>query len=115
MDETVRAQYEAFPYPPRDPADEARRLITGSPSHIVEIDHHLFAGRRDFSRPFRALFAGGGTGDGTVMLAQQLADRGAPAEIVHLDLSAASQAVAAARAAARGLDRVRLVRGSLLD
>lgn len=115
MDETVRAQYEAFPYPPRDPADEARRLITGSPSHIVEIDHHLFAGRRDFSRPFRALFAGGGTGDGTVMLAQQLADRGAPAEIFHLDLSAASQAVAAARAAARGLDRVRFVRGSLLD
>jgi SAM-dependent methyltransferase len=115
MDETVRAQYEAYPYPPRDPADEAKRLITGSPSHILEIDHHVFAGRRDFTRPFRALFAGGGTGDGTVMLAQQLADLGAAAEIVHLDLSAAAQDIARARAAARGLDRVRFVRGSLLD
>ncbi|MGE3934579.1 MAG: methyltransferase [Rhodospirillaceae bacterium] len=115
MNDSVRAQYEAYPYPPRDPADEAKRLIVGSPSHVLEIDHHVFAGRRDFSRPFRALFAGGGTGDGTIMLAQQLADRGAAAEIVHLDLAAAAQDVARARAAARGLDRVRFVRGSLLD
>ncbi|MBM3486947.1 MAG: methyltransferase [Alphaproteobacteria bacterium] len=113
MDETVRAQYEAYPYPPRDPAEEATRLVTGSPSHVLEIDHYVFAGRRDFARPFRALFAGGGTGDGTVMLAQQLADRGTPAEIVHLDLSAAAQAIAAARIARRGL-AVRFVQGSLL-
>ncbi|MBT5040468.1 MAG: class I SAM-dependent methyltransferase, partial [Rhodospirillaceae bacterium] len=31
MDTDVRGQYEAYPYPPRDPADEAKRLITGSP------------------------------------------------------------------------------------
>lgn len=114
MDETVRTQYEAYPYPPRDPADEATRLVTGSPSHVLEIDHYVFAGRRDVTRPIRVLFAGGGTGDGTVMLAQQLADRGTPAEIVHLDLSAASQRIAAARIAARGLAGVRFVQGSLL-
>ena len=79
MNDPVQAQYEAFPYPLRDPADEKRRLIDGSPSNLKEIDHYVFAGRRDFARPFRALVAGGGTGDGLIMLAQQLADRGTPA------------------------------------
>lgn len=115
MTDPVRAQYEAYPYPARDPRDEAKRLITGSPSHLLEIGHYVFAGRRDWSRPFRALFAGGGTGDGAIMLAQQLADRGCPAEVVHLDLSAASRAVAEARARVRGLANMRFVTGSLLD
>ncbi|HET7409780.1 MAG TPA: class I SAM-dependent methyltransferase [Paracoccaceae bacterium] len=111
-DDPVRRQYEALPYPERDPADEARRLIEGSPSHPVEIDHFLFRGRRDWSRPFRALVAGGGTGDGLVMLAQKLADIGCPAELTYLDLSAASRAVAEARMAARGLS-ARFVTGDL--
>jgi SAM-dependent methyltransferase len=114
-DSAVRAQYEAYPYPARDPADEAKRLITGSPSHLLEINHYCFAGRRDWRRPFRALVAGGGTGDGLVMLAQQLAWRGTPAEIVYLDLSAASRRVAEARAAARQLGGIRFVTGSLLE
>jgi ubiquinone/menaquinone biosynthesis C-methylase UbiE len=113
MTDPVRAQYEAYPYPARDPADERKRLIAGSPSHILEINHYLFAGRRDFTRPFRALFAGGGTGDGTIMLAQQLADIGAPAEIVHLDLSAAAQEIAQARAKTRGLRSIRFQRGGI--
>ena len=33
-DARVRDQYEAYPYPARDPRDEAKRLITGSPSDI---------------------------------------------------------------------------------
>jgi SAM-dependent methyltransferase len=113
-DAAMREQYEALPYPARDPRDEAKRLIVGSPSHVLEIDHYVFGGRRDWSQPFRALFAGGGTGDGTIMLAQQLADLGCPAELIHLDTSSASQALAAARAARRGLT-VRCVAGSLLD
>ena len=99
----VRRQYEAYPYPERDPADEARRLIVGSPSDPAEIDHHLFAGRRDWTRPFRALVAGGGTGDGLVMLAQKLADAGVPAEITWLDLSEAAREIAEARMRRRGL------------
>jgi len=114
-DEAVRAQYEAYPYPVRDPADEARRLITGSPSHIDELNHYVFGGRRDFTRPFRALVAGGGTGDATIMLAQQLTDAGCPAEVVYVDVSEASRAVAEARAKARGLDNVRFEHLSLLD
>ncbi len=115
MSDELAAQYEAYPYPARDPAHERERLIVGSPSHVLEIDHYLFAGRRDFGRPFRVLFAGGGSGDGCIMLAQQLADIGAAAEIIHLDLSTASSAIARARAAARGLGAIRFEVGSLLD
>lgn len=111
----LRRQYEAYPYPARDPGDEARRLIIGSPSHLTELDHYVFAGRRDTTRPFRVLVAGGGTGDATVMLAQQLADAGGPAEIVHVDLSEASLAVAEARVKARRLCNVAFRRLSLLD
>ncbi len=114
-DDPVRRQYETLPYPPRDPADEAKRLITGSPSHILEVDHYIFAGSRDFARPFRVLAAGGGTGDATIMMAQQLADLGAKAKIVHLDLSEASIETARARARMRGLDAIEFVHGSLLD
>ena len=114
-DALVRAQYQTHPYPARDPRDEATRLIAGSPSHLLEIDHYLFAGARDWSRPFRALVAGGGTGDATVMLAQQLHDAGCPAEIVHLDLSAQACDIARARLAMRKLTNVQLHQGSLLD
>ncbi len=108
-------QYEVYPYPERDPADEHRRLITGSPSHPWEIDHFLFAGRRDWRQPLRALVAGGGTGDGLIQLAAQMAAAGRPAEITYLDLSRAARAVAEARAAERGLHNITFVTGSLLD
>jgi SAM-dependent methyltransferase len=111
----VRAQYEALPYPARDPRDEASRLITGTPSHILEIDHYLFAGRLNFTRPVRALVAGGGTGDACIMLAQQLVDRRCPGEVVYLDLSTASRQVCEARAKVRGLRNIQFLTGSLLD
>lgn len=113
MSDPVAAQYEALPYPERDPADEAKRLIVGSPSHLLEIEHYVFGGRR--AGPIRALAAGGGTGDGAIMLAQHLSDRGEGGEVVHLDVSAAAQAVARARAEARGLVNISFVRASLLD
>ncbi|MCW5748500.1 MAG: class I SAM-dependent methyltransferase [Alphaproteobacteria bacterium] len=113
-DAAVRAQYEAMPYPPRDPADEARRLVVGTPSHVLEINHYLYAGRRDFRQPFRALIAGGGTGDACIMLAQQLQDLSCPAEVIYLDISEASRAIAEARAKARALRNLRFATGSLL-
>ncbi len=111
----VKRQYEAYPYPERDPAEEAGRLIIGSPSHPFEIDHFLFAGARDWSQPFRVLVAGGGTGDGLIMLAQVLADCQVNAEIVYLDMSTASRAIAEARAAARGLTNIRFETADLLN
>ncbi len=116
-DETVRAQYEAYPYPKRDPHDEARRLVTGSPSHFDEIVHYVFGGCDPTAGDarFRVLIAGGGTGDGTIMLAQQLADRGANAELTYIDVSTAAMRVARARARMRRLRNLRFVRASLFD
>lgn len=115
MTDALSAQYEAWPYPARDPRDEDRRLVIGSPGHLDEVNHYGFGGRLDFARPLRVLFAGGGTGDGTIMLAQQCRDAGLPAEITYLDLSAAACAIAQERARRRGLSSIRFLTGSLLD
>ena len=116
LSDPVRDQYETLPYPTRDPRDEGKRLIVGSPSHLAELNHFVFGGARDLTKPFRALIAGGGTGDAAIMLAQQLADAGAvQAEIVYLDWSLASRAIAEARAKTRGLTTLRFVTGSILD
>jgi SAM-dependent methyltransferase len=114
-DAHLAAQYEAFPYPARDAREEAKRLIVGSPSHLREIDHWIFAAQRPATRPLRALIAGGGTGDAAIMLAQHLAWAGRPGEVVWLDRSVAARRITEARAAARGLGNLRFVEGSLLD
>ncbi len=111
----VSAQYEAFPYPERKPTDERKRLITGSPSLPVEMDHWLWGGARDWSVPLRALVAGGGTGDALIQLAQILTDAGRPYDITYLDMSAASRRIAEKRAQIRKLENITFVTGSLLD
>ena len=111
----VREQYEAFPYPERDPEEERKRLITGSPSLPQEIDHFIFGGQRDWSEPLRVLVAGGGTGDGLIQLTALLTQYGKPYEAVYVDLSEASRQVAEARAGVRGLKNIRFETGSLLD
>lgn len=112
---TVKEQYEHFPYPARDPADEAKRLITGSPSRPSEMDHYLWGGCRDWSKPLKVLVAGGGTGDALIQLAQLMTQAGAPYDITYIDLSTASRQIAEARARARGLTGITFVSGSLLD
>lgn len=113
--DSVRDQYEAFPYPERDPGDERKRLVTGSPSLPQEIDHFVYGGRRDWSQPLRILVAGGGTGDGLIQLTTLLTRWKKPYEAVYVDLSRASRRVAEARAKVRGLSGIRFVTGSLLD
>ena len=114
-DHRLAAQYEAYPYPHRDPRDEAKRLIAGSPGHLYEIDHWLFGASRPASRPLRALIAGGGTGDATIMLAQQMARDGRVGTVTWLDRSAAALKIARDRAAARGLTNIEWEQRSLLD
>ncbi|TVR82787.1 MAG: class I SAM-dependent methyltransferase [Rhodospirillales bacterium] len=114
-DDPVRSQYEAYPYPVRDPADERRRLIVGSPSHLDELNHHVFGGKMDFTRPWRMLAAGGGTGDAAIMMAQQLADRAPASEVLYIDIADGARRIAEARAQARGLRNIRFRRLSLLE
>jgi SAM-dependent methyltransferase len=115
IDAQLAAQYEAYPYPARNPRDEARRLVVGSPGHLREIDYWVFAGARPASRPLRALIAGGGTGDATIMLATQLTQAGRPGEVTWLDRSAAARQIAQARAEARGLGNIVWEQRSILD
>ncbi|MEO7386607.1 MAG: class I SAM-dependent methyltransferase [Gammaproteobacteria bacterium] len=109
----VREQYESFPYPPRDPVDELRRLIHSVPASLLAINHHCFNGRRDFRQGFRVLVAGGGTGDAVIFLAEQL--RHFDAEVVYLDMSAASRAIAEARARVRKLSNITWVTASIME
>lgn len=111
----IQAQYEAYPYPPRDPADEAERLISGSPSRIGEIEHYVLARKIAGDKPFRVLIAGGGTGDATIMVASQLEARNIDSEITYLDISAVSLEIARARATARKLDCINFIHASLND
>lgn len=112
---TVREQYEAYPYPERDPRDEKKRLILGSPSLPQEIDHYVFGGQRDWSQPLRILVAGGGTGDGLIQLTALLTQYGKPYEATYIDLSTASRQVAETRAKTRKLENITFITGSLLD
>ena len=111
----VRALYESFPFPARDPATENARLLPASRTDILgKVNHHCFGGQRDFTKGFRVLVAGGGTGDSVIFLAAQL--RETDAEIVYLDISDASLSIARRRAASRDLEqRIRWLNGSLLD
>ncbi|MGC3964110.1 MAG: class I SAM-dependent methyltransferase [Rhodocyclaceae bacterium] len=108
----VRAQYEALPYPPCDPEDDRKRLARTWLDDLPMINHYCFAGRQSFGDGFRVLVAGGGTGDATIFLAEQL--RNTNARIVHVDLSEASIAIGRRRAEIRGLDNIEWIHDSLL-
>src|ERR1700760_1305894 len=113
-DTRLAQQYEAYPYPRRDPRDEAKRLIIGSPGHFREIDYWVFGARRPASRPLNALIAGGGTGDATIMLAQQMTRAARPGSVTWLDRSAASLKIARERASVRSLSNIVWEQRSLL-
>ena len=109
----VRNQYEALPYPPCDPEDDRKRMVLTWLEDLPMINHYCFAGKQSFQNNFRTLVAGGGTGDATIFLAEQL--RASNAEVVHLDMSLASIALARRRAEIRGLTNITWVHASLLD
>lgn len=113
METTVKKQYQDYPYPHRDPADEKKRLVSGTPSNFNELEHYVYGGR--LPKSLRILSAGGGTGDAVVMMGQQAKDRSMEIEILHLDLSETSQGIAKSRAEARGLTSIKFVIDSLLN
>jgi ubiquinone/menaquinone biosynthesis C-methylase UbiE len=109
----VREQYELLPYPARSPIDERHRLVTTWLDDLPMLNQYCFRGRQDFGKGFRVLVAGGGTGDGTIYLAEQL--KHTDASIVHLDLSESSTAIARQRAEVRSLTNITWIRDSLLN
>src|SRR5579864_1731764 len=115
MHDPVREQYEAYPYPARDPTRELEFNLDFVATRLTAIDQYIFGGRRNWSKRFRALVAGGGTGDGALHLASQMQEAGIPGEVVYLDLSRAARTVAEARAVARQLKNIVFCTGSLVD
>jgi 2-polyprenyl-3-methyl-5-hydroxy-6-metoxy-1,4-benzoquinol methylase len=109
----VRNQYENHPYPARDPEDEKGMIVSSRSSSLDCLNYYCFDGGRDFSKPFRVLVAGGGTGDCLIYLAEQLRDT--PAEVVYLDMSKASINITKARAKVRKLSNIKRVHESLLN
>lgn len=110
---SVRNQYEELPYPPCDPKNEMKGLARTWLEDLPKINYYCFGGRNSFKNGFRALVAGGGTGDATIFLAHQL--RNTDAQIVHVDLSSASIAIAQERARIRGLENITWIHDSLLN
>lgn len=108
-------QYEAYPYPERNPKDETKRLLIGSPSHLNEIDYWVFGGYRSYTQPLRILIAGCGTGDAAIMVAQQMARHQRSGEVICLDRAEAVLKIVKERAATRKLSNIRYVQGSILE
>lgn len=111
--ENVQDHYLDYPYPHRNPEDEKTRLLRIYGDYLGEINHWLFEGKKDFTKNFRVLVAGGGTGDSTVYLAEQLKDTNA--EVVYLDFSANSMKIAQERAKNRGLKNITWINDSIFN
>lgn len=114
VSQKVRAQYEDLPYPHRDPKDEILRITLATMECPDQLNHLCFNGEKDFTKKIRVLIAGGGTGDSVVQWAVTLKDN-PDAEIVYLDFSAASRAVAEERLKVHDLHhKVKFITDSLL-
>jgi len=109
----VQDHYLDYPYPHRNPEDEKTRLLRIYGDYLGEINHWLFEGKKEFKKGFRVLIAGGGTGDSTVYLAEQL--KGTDADIVYLDFSKNSMKIAQERAKNRGLKNITWINDSILN
>ena len=113
-DALLAAQYECLPYPPARPARRSEAAGGRQPRASARDRPLDFRRTPSGSRPFNALIAGGGTGDATIMLAQQLTSAERPGTVTWLDRSGAALRVAQARAAARGLTNIVWEQRSLL-
>jgi ubiquinone/menaquinone biosynthesis C-methylase UbiE len=80
-------QYARFPYPPYDPYLEAQRFNVTRLDKLDKVSAYCFNGELDPRQGMQVLVAGGGTGEATVFLAEQL--RHTPSEVVHVDVRSA--------------------------
>lgn len=111
--ESVRDQYEDFPYPPRDPEREQHLQLIPLMDNPDLLNFYCFNGKLKLDKNFRVLVAGGGTGDCTIYFAELLKNTGA--QVVHVDISGNSIDIAKRRAQKRGLKNIEWVQRSLLE
>lgn len=111
--EQVKEHYMDYPYPFRDPEDEKSRLLSLMGESLPELNHWLYKGKQNFKKGFRILIAGGGTGDCSTYMAEQL--KNTDAEIVYLDFSKNSMEIAKKRAEVRGLKNITWINDSIYN
>lgn len=103
----VASMYDFEAYPPRplshEKPNQLQSMAACSPLRMSQV---LWGGARNYTHPepqdatFKALIAGGGSGDATVAMAFLLQRAGVPAaEVVHMDVSAGAIELARARMA----------------
>jgi SAM-dependent methyltransferase len=109
----VQEHYMDYPYPFRDPEDEKTRLLSLMGESLGEINHWCFGGKKDFKKGFRMLVAGGGTGDCSTYMGEQL--KGTESEIVYLDFSKNSMEIAKRRAEIRGIKNITWINDSIFN
>ena len=110
---SVREQYEDYPYPYRDVKLEGTFYSNNDANSLLALSHAGWEGKRDLRHGTRILIAGCGTGDSTIEFAEETL--GSDAQIVAIDLSSKSIEIAKARMAKRGLKNVMFQRLSILD
>jgi len=110
----VQNQYSNYPYPYRNPDDDKIRIMRMQGEFLHEINHQLYKGKQNFENGFRALVAGGGTGDSAVWLGKQLMEY-PDSEVVYIDFSRASMEIAQKRAANQGITNITWVEDDLLN
>ena len=103
----VRLLYKHFPYPPRGHWGSRHRPKQECEPHVIADEIY---GSTELPSPFRILVAGGGTGDPAISCGRSFLMQGIPFEIIHLDLSAASNAIARRRIAESRVPNVTVVR-----
>lgn len=109
----VQEHYEDYPYPLRNPEDERTSIQIVEGEFLGQLNHWLYSGRQDFKQNFRILIAGGGTGDASTFLGEQL--KNTNAEIVYIDFSKASLDIAQKRAEIRNLKNINFIHDSILN
>lgn len=109
----VREQYEDYPYPHRDIEKEGTFFSCCEPATLMGLSYSVWGGKRDLRHGSRILVAGCGTGDSTIHYAEEVV--GCDTQIVAIDISSASIAIAKARMAKRGLSNVTFHHMSILD
>lgn len=91
-------------YPPRDAAKERETLYAEDALSFAALSHYGWGGKRDLREGARILVVGEGSGDATIVLAEQA--RGTAVEIIAIDVNPQAIALSKARLAKRGLTNV---------
>ena len=98
---SVRNLYEMQPYPPRLHGYHLQGhkvLLECVPKLVFSTLRQLAESEYSIRRPFRILVAGAGCGDPTIACSHSFELEDIPVELVHLDLSSRSNAIAKLRA-----------------